>query len=81
MDVERHRKGSYSQVQVFVQILPEALQGFGEAAAQPSTGWALRRVASEVGEGPVHSMQYGNVACALHVSFPPAAILRHLNCC
>ena len=52
-----------------MQILLEALQGFGEAAAHPSTGWALRRVASEVEQDPVRSMQYGNVACALHVSF------------
>ena len=59
-----------------MQIFPEALQGFGEAAAHPSTDWALRRVASEVGEDPVRSKQYGSVACALHVSFPPAAIPR-----
>jgi hypothetical protein len=52
-----------------VQILLEALQGFGEAAAHPSTGWALRRVASEVEQDPVRSVQYSSVAYALHVSF------------
>lgn len=62
-----------------MQILLEALQGFGEAAAHPSTGWALRRVVSEVEQDSVRSMQYGNVACAFHVSFPPAAILRLLQ--
>ena len=52
-----------------MQILLEALQDFGEAAAHPSTGWALRRVASEVEQDTVCSMQYGNVARALYVSF------------